>query len=287
MMAENNMSAPEVKADRIRRRLNKKDSLASSVPVEKIINRIAEYMLAQSNIRDKYLEQDLSDLNLDADQKKICNQIIHAYKDSLKNYLEKGQGAYLWASGNEDNQWGTGTGKTSLAVILIKEVRKDLARYVYNNLPTRKQEALEERNFSTRVWEHDIFKSRHVPYFIKGSDYFPSLQSADNYEEKRLKARAREAKILIWDDFGTEKIEWFHDEMYSLIDYRVENNRPIIFTSNWYFDVFANQDYKKNSERMKENGGRLASRIAGMVKNMVFRMEGADWRMKELKNINW
>lgn len=286
-MNDHSSSQIKKKVEEVYRKLKKKGSVAEPTAKEELITKIADYMLAQSNIPAKYLDQDLSDLNLSGDQKKMCDQIIHAYKDSLRSNLEEGQGAYLWASGNEKNRWGTGTGKTSLAVMLIKEIKEKLAEYVYDSLDRRQREALENQSFTTRVWEHNIFLSQHIPYYITGAKYFQDLQMADSFEKKRLKARASKAIILIWDDFGTEKIEWYHDEMFTLLNTRIENKRPIIFTSNWNFDIFAKEEYKKNSAKMKERGGRLASRIAGMVKSMVFRMEGEDWRMKDLKNINW
>ncbi|GAB6099727.1 hypothetical protein JCM16358_16060 [Halanaerocella petrolearia] len=268
-------------------RAKAKASVQAPVPKDQIINRIGNYMLTQSNIPDSYLEQELSDLTLTSSQRKVCMQIIQAYKGDLYDNLKSGQGIYLWASGKGDNEWGTGTGKTSLAVILVKSIINNLAKYVYSSLAKHEQDALEITEWKTSVRRHNIFQSRHIPYFITGATYFQKLNDADRSEKERLKARARKALILIWDDYGTEKIEWYHDEVFALLNDRVNNNRPIIFTSNWELDIFANMGYKNNSEELKEIGGRLASRIASMVSNLVFRMEGKDWRKEELKNIDW
>lgn len=240
---------------------------------EKIISQLANYMLAHSNIPQKMLEQELANLGLKAEQKQTCLQAVQTYGNNLEGHLTTGQGVYFWIPEAEQDAHGFKINKSLPAVILLKSIIEKLAKYIYHSLNRRKQEALAVRGFSDSLAPHDILRSQHMPYFISESVYFRDLRELAEAERKKLTNRAEKAVLLIWNGFGNEKLEWYHDQIFSLLEARIANKRPIIFTSDWNFDIFTQMDYDVAEERMKKKGGRIASRVAGMVGDLKYKLE--------------
>ncbi len=82
----------------------------------------------------------------------------------------------------------------------------------------------------------------------------------------------KEARILILDDIGIEKVtDWVRQALYVVIAYRERNLMPTVFTSNLDLDEL--------EERIGDE--RLVSRIAGMSR--VLKIDGPDRRNLEEK----
>lgn len=75
------------------------------------------------------------------------------------------------------------------------------------------------------------------------------------------------------DDIGAEKpTEWVRETLFSLIDFRYQNNKPIIFTSNFHLSNLENK-----------LGKPIISRIVEMCR--VIKLDGEDFRLKIRKEI--
>jgi len=253
--------------------LKKEGLVEAAKEKEKIISQLANYMLAQSNLPQKILDQELANLSLKPEQKEVCLQAVQTYGNNLQGHLTAGQGVYFWVPEAAEDTHGFKINKSLPAVILLKSIIKKLAKHIYNSLNKRKQEALAVRDFSVPLRKHDILCSQQIPYFISESVFFRDLRELERVERKKLKNRAEKAVLLIWNGLGNEKLDWYHDQVFSLLETRIANSRPIIFTSDWDFDIFAKLDYDAANERMKKKGGRIASRIAGMVGDLKFKLE--------------
>lgn len=85
--------------------------------------------------------------------------------------------------------------------------------------------------------------------------------------------RIRTTPLLVLDDIGAEKpTEWVRETLFSLIDFRYQNNKPIIFTSNFHLSNLENK-----------LGKPIISRIVEMCR--VIKLDGEDFRLKIRKEI--
>lgn len=76
------------------------------------------------------------------------------------------------------------------------------------------------------------------------------FDSGTSYGEMR---RARDAKLLVLDDLGSEmSTDWVRDTMYMMINYRLNHMKPTVITSNLLLGEIAETYH-----------ARLASRLAG------------------------
>ena len=89
----------------------------------------------------------------------------------------------------------------------------------------------------------------------------------DGYKDGRFNEKKFKEKFLvILDDLGTEKpSEWVREMLFTLINYRYENKKPLIVTTNC-----------TPSELIEQLGKRTADRLREMCK--VVKIEGKSWR---------
>jgi len=201
------------------------------------------------------------------------------YIEANKPLLDK-KASYIYATGTskEGMSRGTGTGKTELAVIVLKEFSKKYAEY----FAEQKKDFLDISPFN-KYSRNDYLD---YPYFIHSSEFFNTLR--DNYsanESKRntdLIRKVKDASILVWDDLLTEKItEFSMEQMQRIINHRYEAELPTIFTSNYKLEKLDNLNYQ--NETINRQGERIYSRISEMLagEKLKFRMEGKDKRVKK------
>ena len=99
-----------------------------------------------------------------------------------------------------------------------------------------------------------------------------------SYNDKTTDAvteTARTVEYLFLDDIGAERTsEWVEEQLFSLLNHRMNERLPTIITSNYDVPDLAD----KLSPDDGEGGLRIASRIAGMCE--VVGIDGEDWRMK-------
>lgn len=146
---------------------------------------------------------------------------------------------------------GVGTGKTDLAAAVLREI-------LLNTEPVE-----------------DDFGHFHMPrnfaVFVSAPAMFLSIRSGvsgNEISELELVKKYAEAKVLVLDDLGTEKLsEWVMQTLYVIINARYENMLQTLITSNYTL-----QEIKNNFHE------RIASRIKGMCESVE--LKGQDKRQK-------
>lgn len=168
---------------------------------------------------------------------------------------EKGVGLFIYSVPNNENPFGTGTGKTTAAITILNE-------YVLN--------AVRRHLRGEKIIKHN------PALFIKGSElqnkynaqFRGSMESQQNASDSfyKTKERMKKVNLLVIDDIAIRGItEAFENELYEIIDYRATEGKATIFTSNL--------PLKDVAEIM---GQRIASRIDGMT--IPLAIKGKDYR---------
>ena len=124
------------------------------------------------------------------------------FKNNVLEHVENGDGLFIYSK-------NCGNGKTSWATKIARQ-------YIIEN----------------------AFKQKHenLVYFVNVTDYLEMLRQSFNDKEantKELEDILRTCDLLILDDLGAEKpSEWVTERLYSLINYRINEEKSIIVTSN-------------------------------------------------------
>ena len=135
-----------------------------------------------------------------------------------------------------------GTGKTLLASILANALMRDGKAVLFESVP----------------------------------DFLNEIRRS--YKEQTTEAvteAARTVEYLFLDDIGAERTSaWVEEQLFSLLNHRMNERLPTIITSN--YDVPDLADHLSPDDG--EGGLRIASRVSGMCE--VVEIGGEDWRMK-------
>jgi DNA replication protein DnaC len=141
---------------------------------------------------------------------------VRTFIDNLDSNLETGQG--LWLFGD------TGTGKTTLAMLVSKEALEkghSVAIYSLPKLLARIRRTYDEE-----------------PGGDSYSAFFKRLTSVD---------------LLHIDDFGAEKrSDWVLEQLYALVNERYEDERSVMLTTNLTVDKLEDQIGKRTVSRLTE-----------------------------------
>jgi DNA replication protein DnaC len=153
-------------------------------------------------------------------EKKIAVMHARDYVDNLDENLARGQG--VWFMG------GTGTGKTTLGMLIAGEALKagkTVGIYFAPKLLTRIRQTYQEAD------TEDAY-----------SRFFERVTSVD---------------LLYIDDLGSERrTDWVVEQLYAVINERYENQRAMLVTSN------AEGDVDKGQKELEEQiGRRTVSRL--------------------------
>lgn len=137
----------------------------------------------------------ISDMSRDMTTRHVV-QAAHDYVQNLDENLAKGKG--IWFTG------GTGTGKTTLGMLIASEALKagmTVGIYFAPKLLTRIRQTYQEA-------EQENAYSR----------FFERITSVD---------------LLYIDDLGSERrTDWVVEQLYAVVNERYENQRPMLVTSN-------------------------------------------------------
>ena len=115
-----------------------------------------------------------------------------------------------------------------------------------------------------------IIQTKLLPViFVQSIDLLLQLREFDkNKTELEMIERFTKITLLIIDDFGTEKLtDWAQQVFYKIINDRLLTQKPIIFTTNYSLQELENR-----------LGERIASRIASMCK--VIKMQDVNHRLE-------
>ncbi len=147
---------------------------------------------------------------------------VHEFVENLDSKLEQGLG--LWFSGD------TGTGKTTLAMLVSKEALAQGRSVAIYSLP--KLLARIRRTYDEEPGEDSY------------SAFFQRLTSVD---------------LLHIDDFGAEKrSDWVLEQLYSLVNERYEEERSIMVTTNLAVDKLEEQIGPRTVSRLTETCEQVA-----------------------------
>jgi len=118
---------------------------------------------------------------------------------------------------------------------------------------------------------HELSKQDVFVLFVFVADLLDALREtydAEYEEQENLFDLVREARVLVLDDLGTEKIsEWTIEKITQILNYRYNNKLSTIVTTNLV-----------PQELRRRIGERAFSRLMGMCE--VIPIVGEDWRLK-------
>lgn len=168
---------------------------------------------------------------------------------------EKGVGLFIYSVPNQENPFGTGTGKTTTAITILNE-------YVLHAVRKHLRGEEELKNNPALFVKGSELQNKYNAQF-RGSIESQKKASDSFY---KMKQRMKVVPLLIIDDIAIRGItEAFESELYEIIDYRATEGKSTIYTSNLPL-----------TEVAEIMGQRIASRIAGMTIPLSFK--GQDHR---------
>ena len=153
-----------------------------------------------TNVPDMYRDCDIGKFDLSVYEKapKILGDIYTSFFRDFKEWAKRGMGLYLFSK-------TPGSGKTFLACCLGKSV---MMKYGVTLKFVTTVDYIDKVSESYSLQKQGITNLPTQPYF--------------------------DADVLILDDIGTQLDKpWQNQELFKLINERLENNRPTIYTSNY------------------------------------------------------
>lgn len=123
---------------------------------------------------------------------------------------------------------------------------------------------------------HELSKQDVFVLFIFVPDFLDEIRDSYDEEQEQEESKfelAKNARVLILDDLGTERItDWTIEKITQLLNYRYSNSLATIVTTNYV------------GQKLKERiGERAYSRLMGMCEEIL--ILGEDWRLKRaIKN---
>lgn len=103
------------------------------------------------------------------------------------------------------------------------------------------------------------------------------IHEAQAYEHDLI-AKLKYANILILDEIGAEisnnKVDWFFSRLYSVLDYRLTNQKMTFFIANYSLQTYE----MKLKKAYRDNYERFIERIKGLVKNQQIEISGKNFR---------
>jgi DNA replication protein DnaC len=215
-----------------------------------------------SGVPKAYRHCRLSNLPIKEDNPKAYALLTKYINNVLHFVLEKHAGLFLYSLPDEDNPFGTGTGKTTSAVTVLNHYLTERSRaYLRGEMELNDNPAL----FVKSTELQNTFNAQ-----FRGTKEMQDKASERYYN---LKNALKKTELVVFDDIatrGSRISEAFEDELYEILDYRATNAvGATIFTSNINME-----------ELSKCLGDRIASRIAGMTVKVGFK--GKDNRIDSL-----
>lgn len=120
------------------------------------------------------------------------------------------------------------------------------------------------KTFLAKILNNELHDQSRPVCFLKAVDLAMALRKetfGDNYKE--VIKDFRNVETLIVDDFGTQKnTEFVKESIFSILDYRYENRKRTIITTNLSLDDLE-QDDRRLSSRFRDKGWLASYKIVG------------------------
>lgn len=150
-------------------------------------------------------------------------------------------------------------------MVEIVEGRREKGMYIYGGTGMGK-------TFLCKFLNNELCKKLRNTCFIKAVDLVLGIRNSSLYLNKgeslpTVLRHLRSVEVLIIDDFGVQKdTDFVRENLFSILDYRYENRKTTIFTSNL------------DTVDITERDGRLGSRLMDAEWMEAFHIKGADFR---------
>lgn len=172
-----------------------------------------ERLLGKSGIMKRFQQRTFENFIQDTPGRKYCYKITKAYADQFAYHASKGEGLYIEGT--------NGTGKTHLAAAIALQL-------INEGLPV-------------------ICKTSSDML----ADIKRGFDSGEVTEYEVLKAY-KEVDLLIIDDLGKEQCtDWSVSTLYSILNFRYEDMRPTIVTTNYNTDGLLKSLTPKGADNSK------------------------------------
>lgn len=207
------------------------------IPKKDIIENVYEDMLKLAEIPKRYEEKSFNNFDESRLQYKKDNP-VKKVKEYIKTYKKRDKnGDWLVLTG------GYGLGKTHLAIASIKKILKYYARKY------------------AEKHKHQLSYGRFNPkgLFKTSSELIQEIRDtydSDKKNEEELMTKLQTVSLLVIDDLGTEKAsDWQHEKMYLILNYRYNQLKNTIITTNLNTNELKQQVSERVVERMIEAAG--------------------------------
>ena len=231
---------------------------------EKAIDKIYKRIIENSNIPPKFRSSSFDTFDFEATPKENVKKVkqIKVYAENILTAIKGPQSLYIYSSYN-------GSGKTHIAISVLKVAARKFAERVFNRSPLKFK--MRGSSFKGFNWRPVFFMSE-VNYLWKKRKYSTSSKKIKQ-EVDLIEQAVMDAELLVIDDFFSERdTDFVFGNLTAWLNHRYDYNKPVIFTSNDDFKILALDD-KKNpyyGTRYMKNATYLASRISEMTKGYQF-----------------
>lgn len=215
------------------REMREKERLQQEEEARKRMKRIEE-LFRQSRLGLRFREKTFENYKIMPHNKKAFQTTLE-YARNFAKYKEKGEGIFITGD--------YGTGKTHLAAAITNYL---LGKY-------------------TPVIMGNVTK-------LLGN--IKQVYDDSQYTEAEILKELYTVDLLVIDDLGKEKpTAWVEEKLYTVINERYENYRPIVVTSNL--------ELEEIEQRLENCGGAIVSRIIEMCQGI--KIKGPDFRKQKLE----
>lgn len=208
-----------------------------------MIRKMFSYDLSRRGVPKEYSniqikDIDFSSINLDMN-----------YLENLKENINNGKGLYIYSK-------TTGNGKTVLSLAILNQYTINCIEDKINN----KNKSIKDICYFVRMGEYQRLYSKQF--------YGDDESNIKRFEY--IRNRIKKCKLIVLDDFGVRtSTDAFTNDIYDLLDYRLNNRMTTFFTSNIPINYIKNI-YDE----------RIMSRIYGLTTNVI--VEGLDRRISNV-----
>ncbi len=192
--------------------------------------RRIEDLFRQSRLGRRFRERTFDNFKVMPHNRKAFETALE-YAQSFTQHREKGEGLFITG--------GAGTGKTHLAAAIANFLLRGLTPVVFADI--------------TR-----LLSSLKATF----------TEESTNSEQQLIDELCR-VELLVIDDLGKEKpSQWVEEKLYTIVNARYEDYKPIIITSNYSLEDI--------EARLENSGEAIVSRLMEMCKGL--KMNGPDYR---------